>query len=182
MSRKVLVAAAVAALSLCFVVVSLLVLLSRGRGPLLGAKLRLGALLLSLGAVAVTGSCGDDEVTCYAPAISNHVVVEDPEQEVDGVPIDLSLGNVIRCRIESRSGDAFSWRIADDSLVEIDRGDIEPLDGAWDESTEQFEIVIDPSLSTGAYWLWLYETDATHQPTDPYGFSSIRLLVTNDGG
>ena len=183
MSRKLAVVLVVAALSVAFAVVSFLVYLARGRGPLLRAKLRLGALLLSLGAVAVTGACDDEgDRTCYAPTPTNNFVIVDPAQQGDGVTVDLAGPAVLLCRIDWRQGELFSWRIADESLLEIERGDIEPADGDWDSPSESFEIRLAPLLlDEGTYWLWLYNTNADNQPANPYGNVSVKLYVVDSG-
>jgi hypothetical protein len=51
---------------------------------------------------------------------------------------------------------------------------VEPLDGAYDESDEEFEILVRIDIATGEYKLEFYLLE------DEYPLTSFSLHITND--
>jgi len=174
--RESLIPVVVVGLAIGFVVVSLLVVLTRGNPKWVSKKLRIGAMLLTLTGVA-TG-CGT-ETTCYDPLPpENGFYLDDyvyPGQEVD---VDFAQSNVIHGSIDNRSGEAFSFRLVDSADQELQREDILAADGAFDSYTEEFDITLRTDLSTGTYHLFLFATLAADQPDT--GDVEFILNVTNN--
>lgn len=156
-------------LAAAFLIVSAMVLLTR-HPKWIQRKLRVGALLLSLTAVA---SCGEETITCYDPAMPNYFELE---QSYGGtIAIDLNETQTLSGAIHDREGEAFSYLLSSDSGEEMAREDIAALDGAFDENVEEFEITLPTSLTAGSYTLDLYASAADAQPE--YASSTFTLEV-----
>lgn len=168
-----------------FVFVSFLVFLTGGRPSLVKKKLKIGALLIALtGMVSCDLFDGKGTHTCYVPAPPpNAIHITDPAWGEYGIELDLSTGNILGGRIENRKGADFSFRIEDEENVEMQRDDIAALDGEFDEYTEEFEIEVREDLSTGLYYIHLFDVGAQDQPVNLTSYKwSFRLNVTNESG
>jgi hypothetical protein len=156
MNRKgLLVLPAMAVLAAAFVIISFLVLVSRGHPGLIRSKLKLGALLL--GFVGFFGSgCGPTHVTCYAPipGESLSLMIEDVDDW--GLVFDLAQGHRLVAYVSFREHDAFAFRLLNEDEIEDQRGEILPSDGAYDSSSEECYLELDENLPAGRYWLELY--------------------------
>jgi hypothetical protein len=178
--REALVSLSLAGLSVAFAVVAALVFLTGGRPSLVRRKLKLGTAILTL-TTALAG-CGETEVTCYAPPLPpNTMEIPDYDQQLGGIPLNLAENNVLHGRISARQGETFSSCLV--STIEtnetvLQRGAIVAQDGAFDESTEEFEIAIRTDLATGAYRLRLYARDEDSQ--DAASAAEYLLIVTNE--
>ncbi len=144
-----------AVLAAAFLLVSLLVYLSRGRPGLIRAKLKLGALLLGLTGTLGSG-CNTGQVTCYLPAPQEMMDIEIEVMDDWGVVLDLDQGHQLHASLSFRKHDAFSFRILNEEGIELQRGEILPADGAYDSSSEDCVMEIDENLSLGQHWLDLH--------------------------
>jgi len=171
MKRDLLTPFVLAALGLTFLFVCAMVVLSRSHPAWVQRKLRIGAVLLGLTAVTTGSACGT--TTCYAPIVPDAPVVDPTnvyvlEGEVVGstLSIDLTVTDTLLVEVSYRVGDAFSYRLEERALqpIEIERNDLEPVDGTFDEPVEEFEIVLPTTLATGTYYLRLFSTTAAMQP------------------
>jgi hypothetical protein len=158
-------------LSVAFVVVSFLLWLSRGNDSLLKKKLRIGAIILSLTGTAVgCGGCGE---TCYLKIPDNQFYLED-HGSVGRIELDMSATNKLTGMIRHRIDEDFWYLIRKQNGEEIQRGNVEPLDGAYDESEEEFEILVRIDIATGEYELEFYLLE------EEYPLASFSLYVVND--
>ena len=170
MKKEIYLPVVIIGLSVAFVVVSFLVWITRGNDSLLKKKLRIGGLILLLSGAAVGCRCED---SCYLVAQENQFVVED--QYIGGrIVLDMSVTNKLTGLVSNYTSVDFWYLIEDYNDNEIQRGAVEPLDGAYDEAYEEFEVLVRIDLATGEYKLEFYmiETD--------YPLATYELYVMND--
>jgi hypothetical protein len=141
-----------ALLGISFVVVSALVVVTRGHPYLVRRKLKIGALLLSISGVAA--GCGPT-TTCYVPALDYAVSLDPTSGGSGGIVVDLAVSDTLQGTFENRSGTEFSYQLRDTNGV-VGSGDIYPADGVLDQPTERFRIVLGTSLAVGPYIIEFY--------------------------
>lgn len=146
-----------AGLALAFVVVCLLVWLTRGHPGLIKKKLYLGGLLLTLTSTAA--GCG--LTSCYDMAMPNYFLLSGTDGS-GGVTLTLPDDSAIDGTIEDRQGEAFSFRV-DDNGVQQQRGTILAADGAFDETSEAFRINVRADLPPGSYTLSFHDVRSADQ-------------------
>ncbi len=167
-------------LAAAFLLVSLLVYLSRGRPGLIRAKLKLGALLLGLTGTLGSG-CGTPQTTCYMPAPRDMMQIEVEAMDDWGVVLDLDQGHQLHASLNYREHDAFSFRIVNEEGTELQRGEILPADGAYNSSSEDCILEIDENLSLGHHWLDLH-TGLPAEIEDSPQIGHIALSVIRSEG
>ena len=160
-------------LSVAFVVVSFLLWLSRGNDSLLKKKLRIGALIISLSGIALGCWSERDCSTCYLIAPQNQFTVED-QHDGGKIVMDMSVSNKLAGHVSGYTSDDLWYLIEDYDDNEIQRGTVEPLDGSYDEYSEEFEILIRIDLPTGEYKLEFYQLE------EEYPLATFELYVNND--
>jgi hypothetical protein len=164
-------------LSLAFVLVSLMVWFSKGKSARwVARKMKIGGLLLTLSASACNPS--SSFVTCYdMPAPPNSIWMNGISE--NGLEIMLDTSNLVTGIINNRQGETFSFAIqsSDDQVVQSDS--LIPLDGKFDNSTENFKIEIDTNITAGNYLLNLYDVELDQQST-VYPRLQFILLIKNE--
>jgi hypothetical protein len=172
MKRELSVLVPLALLGAAFVLVSLLVTMTRGNSWLVARKLRIGAMIIGLNAAAAGCfppfvTCYDPGPTCYDPPAEHVCLIEESEECMPGeVRLEGDAPIVLVGVVSSRESDAYSFRIVGPDEEVLQRGDALPRDGAFDSSTEEFEITIDPSsLPAGELLLelWAGSVDSVDQ-------------------
>jgi hypothetical protein len=154
MDEKHLVPAYAFILTIAFLIISFLVFITRGNPYLIQKKLKVGALLIYL-----TGSSvGCPVMTCYAPVPPNRFVIDQKTSNSNEISLNVSTNDTLTGRIERRAGTSFSFAITDttDSLM-FQSEDILPADGAYDQSTEAFRILVRKDLTPGLYHLFFFD-------------------------
>jgi hypothetical protein len=173
MKKEIYIPLILIGLSVAFVVVSFLLWLSRGNDSLLKKKLRIGALIISLSGVALGCWSERDCSTCYLVAKENLFVVED--QHMGGrIVLDMSVTNKLTGLVSNYTSKNLWYLIEDHNDNEIQRGAVEPLDGAYDQHSEEFEIPVRIDLATGEYELEFYLLE------EEYPLATYELYVIND--
>jgi hypothetical protein len=173
MKKEIYIPLILIGLSVAFVVVSFLLWLSRGNDTLLKKKLRIGALIISLSGIALGCWSERDCSSCYLVARENVFIVED--QHMGGrIVLDMSVTNKLTGMVDNFTNDDFWYLIEDYNDNEIQRGTVEPLDGAYDEYQEEFEILVRIDLATGEYKLEFYLLE------EEYPLAKYELYVIND--
>lgn len=118
---------------------------------MLAYKMKTGAAIIGLTAISATHQAC---VTCYKePEPSNSMSVD--TQLPDSVILNLNSTNILKGQIYNCEGSNFSYAISD-TLSIVQSGQIYPVDGTFDEYSENFEIAVDNSLNDGNYSLKLY--------------------------
>jgi hypothetical protein len=175
MTRKIIAAIIFALLITGFVIVSFLVIISNRHPYIVEKKLKLGALLLSLSAVAV----GCTEISCYVPALTDSFVIDQAIASSDSIVIKKSISDTITGKISERHSNTFSYAVFDTSDNIIFKENIYPIDGSFDEGIEEFKIDLGPAILPGKYDLRFYtEPQDSIKNTDWYG-RSFSLTITD---
>lgn len=165
MNFKITTGISIGILFVAFATVSLLVILT-GRHPYFVAKkLRLGALILSLSGA----SAGCFATSCYVQAPPNNFTIDHPHLSNDSITISKTSSDTISGKITLRDGNTFSYAIFDSSGTLIVKDNIFPIDGSFDEDSEEFNIIPPPSIMPGIYELRFYSApEDSIQNTDWY--------------
>jgi hypothetical protein len=156
MDRKLITALVLGFLFSGFGLISFLVIISQRHPWFVEKKLRLGALILSLSGAAI----GCTATSCYSPVPLNMVTIDKSLLVGDTIFINNPGTTFITGTILQRSGTAFSYAVLDSSDRIIFKVNILPVDGTFDESTEEFSINLDSTLPSGKYKLNFYEYTA----------------------
>ncbi len=169
-----------AGLVVAFGVISFLVYLTRGNPALVKKKLKLGGIIIAM--TGVISGCGHEEAMCYVPSpASNEFSLSHQHFGDNGLAIDLTQSSTLSGGIDFRSGNEFSYRLTSEVEVEKQRGDIQALDNAFDEDSEEFEINLQTNLESGLYMLNFYEFSQEDQPDDPDQFrNQFQLFIENE--
>ena len=175
MNRKFIVGISLGFLFLAFGTVSLLVILTKRHPYFVGKKLRIGALILSISGA----STGCFTTTCYAPVPTNNFHVDQAINANDSILIRKSFSDTITGTISERRGNTFSYAIFDSSKNIVQKDNIQPLDGTYDEDIEEFKIGCGPLIHPGKYDLKFYHAPKDSiQNTNWYG-RSFSLTITD---
>ena len=188
LKKEILIPCYIIVLSIVFVIISALVIITKGRTSLLKKKLKIGAMIISL--TAMVSGCGPGPqpmVLCYEMVlpdcfeISESKYVNDEDYVGEEISVDLSLNAILKGTIIYREAKEFSFIIADTKNTIKQRGEISPYDGEFDSETEKFEIAVDPEIPSGIYYLHLYNVAQDKQPARPEEnpMWKFRLNITN---
>lgn len=165
MNRKIIAGISLGILFLAFALASLIVILTNRHPYFVGKKLRLGALILSISGASV----GCFTNTCYVPAPTNNVHVDQAIASSDSIVIHKSISDTITGTISERRGNTFSYAVFDSSDSIVLKENIQPSDGNFDEDIEEFKIGIGPTILPGRYDLkFYYEPKDSIQNVDWY--------------
>ena len=141
---------------IAFGVVSSMVILSRRHPYFVEKKLRLGALLLSLGAFATGCRGGGPFATCYVTIPDDMISIDHPDHLSDTVSVQKSDSMFVAGTIEFRRADEFSYLLEDSIGNVLRTGKILPDDGVYDETIEQFRIELGQFIPVGTYTLKIF--------------------------
>ncbi len=178
MERKLITASCLAGIALAFGVVSLLVVLSRRHPFFVEKKLRLGALILTLsGVIAACGSGSpfSPQVMCYDPIPENYITIDRYDYSTG---LTISRTDTITGAIDSRRGTVFSFGITDTAGSFFCKDDLHPADGIFDESTEEFTIVLPESIIPGNYQLKIAPVPKDSIENADYYLQSFDLTIS----
>lgn len=166
MKKEIFIPIAVAGLTVAFLTVSFFVFASKGNHRLVAIKIKIGALLLSLG--AVSAGCYES-TTCYVPIMPNQFRIEG-QRYYDTIMVESGQKYIVKGLIDFRKGDEFSYLLEDTEENEIEKGAIPPLDGKYNDSREEFEINLNSGLEAGVYYLFLFQgkIDEQHKELNRY--------------
>ena len=161
-------------LSLVFVTVSFLLYLSGGKNQkLLAKKLSLGAMIIS-----ITAAVGCTPIkpphTCYVPPsayvqVENEVIDRSTSDWKYSVEIDISETNIIKGKSMHSFGSKISFRITDTDGKIIQFSDAKPVDGEFNDHTEELEMHLNKDTEPGEYILTFYTREkalAERMPED----------------
>jgi len=142
-------------LSLAFITVSLLVSVLNGNSKLVKAKLKIGALIITLTAFVNTNSFS--QKTCYkTTAISAETISFDTQSE--NLTIKIHEGDkVLSGKIENFESNQYFFTISDSADKVIHKGEAKAIDGKFDSDKENFEIHLG-KLTTGNYALKIFSS------------------------
>jgi hypothetical protein len=169
----------IAVLSIAFFIVAFLTFASRGNHRLIRIKLAIGALIVSFTTFSIP-TVSIARAKCYKKP-SNDLIRFDNTSYVRGeLKINIKTNNTLLCEISIPSSDTFSYRITGENGEENQKGNIEAIDGSFDESSESFEIEISRDITPGVYTLFIYNVAAERQTENLDGYIRRYLLnITN---
>lgn len=176
--KEVLIPIALAGLGIVFSIILLAVFISRGKSEFwVSKKMKIGAVIISLSSFAVQQSCVP--VTCYEPAMPDQMYITTNSQ--GEIIMNLNDSTVIRGILYERQSIEFSFNIADtlksDSIIQ--KGEILPVDGNFDESNEDFYLKINSNIAEGTYLLKLFNTNRAMQDS-LYPMFTQRLKIIKE--
>jgi hypothetical protein len=155
MEKKYLAPVLFVTLGTAFLITALILTLKGGKSAKWTArKLRLGALLLTLGSLT---SCngGGGEVMCYETVAVDDIEITGAHFGALSLNVDSSRN--IEGKIYGINSDAFSYIIRDTSLTK--RYAAENIDFGFqqnDSSVAEFQIQLDQEIDTGTYLINFY--------------------------
>lgn len=154
MNRKIITILSLGFLFTAFGIISLLVVITKRHPYFVSKKLRIGALIISLSGLSI----GCPTNTCYSPAPGNVFQIDQADTKTSTIVINKSVSDSITGKISRRSGNTFSYIVADSSDSIIIKDDVTPIDGTFDEDTEEFLIRVGKTISPGKYELRFFAT------------------------
>ncbi len=165
-----------AGLSIVFIIISIMVILTKENPYFIKKKLKIGAVIITLTGMISSFQCqwNDSEKkggqpVCYAPLPSNDIMITSSNDLCDSdltgseICIDLTEHDSLSGTIQFYDGTGFSFLIIDESGNVIQQENIITQDGILDEDSEDFEIIINDSIETGTYILAFFSTDIEEQ-------------------
>ena len=158
MKKEILISVYVGILSGLFLLVSLLLYLTGGKNQfLLGRKLKIGAVIITLTALVGCSGVSEPVRTCYKVVAQDHVTVSFTYNDQDLIELKKGTTDIIlNGQIMRRTLKTFSFMVFDHDDKEILKGEIKPSDGQFDEETEDFIIKLPEDLKVGRYTLKLF--------------------------
>jgi hypothetical protein len=113
-------------------------------------KMKLGATILAV--AGITTGC-PPVITCYVPVAEN-IFNFDKLDSIDySVIADLPDDSIVTGKIYGRTYDRFAFEIITNDSQLIQKGDLLATDGLFDQSVEDFRIILDSKIDTGKYHL-----------------------------
>lgn len=146
MKKNVFTPLIIAGLSAAFIVICVMVILTRGKNSWVKRKLRIGGLIISLTAMV---SMTSFVACCYAPPMFDYAEVTLDEEAISFNEITIIPNSVTKISGYINNVDAYSlkYEIRDSSENIVISDNIKALDGAYgDSGYESFEIPLDHSV------------------------------------
>lgn len=153
------------ALCILFGGISFMVWATRGKSARWVAhKMKIGGIILTLTTIT-TGCPPEIIVSCYDPIQPDRFVFNQDSYELE---VDLPQDSVLTGTIHERQGTAFSFEVISADSVSVQKGQVEAVDGSFDQTSESFRMVLDSRIDTGSYQLLIQsDPDAdTHYTVD----------------
>lgn len=141
-------------LSLAFITVSLLVSVFYKNPKLIKAKLKIGALIITLTACSSTYSFS--QKTCYKPSLTREIISVDSQSENSTITIHEN-DKELTGKIANLSSTDYSFSISDTLGKTIQKGTLKAIDGKFDTDEENF-IIHFGKLKEGQYVLKIFST------------------------
>jgi hypothetical protein len=136
-----------------FVIISFLVWLKNGESKrLVRAKLKTGAIVLSLSWFIALSGCQTGTTTCY-DSVMDHTYVS---FGYDSFPRYYHFQDTITGWIGNSRFPFYSYSINDSNNISRQKGMVTPKDGTFNTNHESFLIQIDSLQTPGKYTLWIY--------------------------
>ncbi len=141
------------ALGIVFVILCMLLLANKGNDQVLRKKLRIGALILALQAVAIQGAWSAG--SCYERK-GPEFALRNSAFESGVIDLNLKETRQIAATIKFGERADFSFAVIGKSMV-IHSGAVNPSDGRMDSSDENVTLLIDPDkVAVGNYELRVF--------------------------
>jgi len=170
-------------LSIVFVVLSIILEISKGNDSILRRKPRIGGLILALQGVAIQGAW--PSASCYERA-PPQFVLDSTSPETTTIELDLEETNTIEASIRYGEHEKFTFVILDNKHV-IQWGAVTPSDRRMNSPEETVVMAIDPAkVSSGTTYkllvLWGQYADfpSTLEADAINAIGSYQLIVQGE--
>ena len=161
----------IAALSLLFAAICLMVFISGGKSKIwIARKMKIGGILLSISAITTGTGC----TMCYDAPGPDYVSFSGFNSY--WIEIELDTGNVLHGAIAKPDSDQFSFSVTDTAGIKADKNKLIPDDGQFGSATENFSLEIKPDLPKGIYCLDIFDCDTASQ-TSSHPIQSFSLNI-----
>ena len=158
MKKEFLIPTTIILLTAVFGIISVVVFITNGKSAFwLSKKMKIGALLLTL-SVTSCGRFKKPVVMCYAMPAPNSIYVNELEDDYRTIKISLDTSNILTGNIYVRTSDDFSFVIKDTLENYYQKDAILPLDGKFNDDSENFKIELDKNLKPGVYLIQIFDT------------------------
>jgi hypothetical protein len=166
------------AFALAFAAVSFMLYLSGGKSSYwLKKKMKIGAIMLTMSAASV-GYQGCI-TTCYDMPAQNDISIDNLANYE--IRVNLQENKYITGTIYERISTEFYFRITDTAYTKtFQLEQLKADDGAMDESSEKFTIMLSDSLESGIYMLNFYDYKVLAEDSAYASYPSFRLIVENN--
>lgn len=162
-------------LSIVFALISIGVYFTRGKSKFwISKKMLIGSFLLSLTAITNHSCTG----TCYEDEDPSNLINLNGALYRNTIVIDLNQTTTITGWLYDRNDTDYSFMVTDTLNIDtVQVGDVKPIDGEFNEYSEDIMIELDSSLPTNMYYLQLYK-GKTSSPN--YPIASFTLDLRNE--
>lgn len=141
-------------LFVAFAVICVVVSIQKGKNAKwIARKMKFGGAILTI--TAITTGC-PPMVTCYDPMPTNMFEFDSIDYTEAAIVAHLPNDSIITGKVYTPESEHYSFDVADQNSVIVNKGEVIATDGKFDEETEEFRITIDPKLDTGKYNLNIY--------------------------
>jgi hypothetical protein len=173
--KEIIIPMAFIALSLLFIAVLVLVYFSNGKSKkLIGYKIKVGALLLSL-SVASCNS-GSRQVTCYSEPAGNAMRLFNTGS--GKLEINIKNENIISGAVYYIAGKDFSYSLSDSTGKTLIKENLS-FKNDLKTADDTFHIKIDKNLKHGSYKIKLFDLKAENQDSTKFN-AEYNILITNE--
>ncbi len=168
MNKKIFIIPAVILVTSIFIIVSILVYLTKAKKPnLINSKLKIGALLLTLtGALNNTTPVYSTDIMCYFVMPPVQIDMQEPSEKFEnGIFIlGLSQTNVIVFLARGyglTNQSTFVVVPENDDIITsaVCTGVIKPKDGSFDNNFETFSVLIENPIPAGRYFIKIFKDE-----------------------
>jgi hypothetical protein len=163
--KKAAVLAAVVLLSILFTLIGILLFFNRESRRLIRWKLKVGALLLTLNGMTLTGCLRPPVVTCYDVMPLNWLTLDNQQYDSEAglYQVELPPDNTVRGDLSQAYGTSFSWLLCTETGTVLQKGSLVMADGALDSTDEDFLLTL-TRPEPGRYRLWFFNLPLTDIP------------------
>ncbi|HNW50879.1 MAG TPA: hypothetical protein PKH79_07350 [Prolixibacteraceae bacterium] len=151
-TKKWIAPFALAGLFAAFAVVCLLLAFKKGkREKWVALKMKLGAMIIAISGIA-TGCTPETVITCYDPVPENLISFDKTDSaDYRTIIADLPADTVVTGKIYSRTYNEYTFEILKADSQSVQKGNLLPTDGAFNDSDESFRINLNTQIDTGKY-------------------------------
>ncbi len=174
--KEIFIPFLVVGLTLLFAGISFAVFITNGKSKSwVARKMKIGGLLLTI--TAASCHTGGGEVTCYDTVASNSIWMNAHGEK--GIELNLDTSNVLFGRISGVQGSDFSFCITDEKGKKVQKSELIPADGKFDNFDETFKIELNKNTLPGTYQLKLFAVSVNAQDSvQPQ--NQLPLIIKNE--
>lgn len=156
-TKKWIAPFALAGLFTAFAVVCLLLAFKKGkREKWIARKMKLGAMIIAISGIAA-GCTPESVINCYDPVAENIFSFDKTDSADYRVIIaNFPADTVVTGKIYSRTYNEYTFEILKADSQSVQKGNLIPTDGSFNDSDESFKINLNTQIDTGKYFLNIF--------------------------